>query len=581
MNNNSKNRTEESLRKAFFALQSGNADEARKLFDSLCQTQTDDPELNAQLGRLCFDLGEYATAAKYYTKALSANPDNPRYLALVANAYISLKEYQQAETLLLKALSIEPNCNEAESALGGLYALTGKNDKAEELLEKALLRRPNDAGLHSYLALLFGNLGQYEKALQHAEALKRCSPKNRNPYYVLGKVLTEMGRFSDAVKQYEQAIKIDPGFGVAYEGLSKAKKFTSADLPLIEVAEARLKAGMPTQERYSLHFALGKMLDDMGQWDRAFEHFRQGNLLAKAAIKPQGGQALFKQQKRLCTRRRLVEAQRDGNPSEVPIFIVGMPRSGTSLIEQIISSHPQAAGAGELLDMSQAAIAICSSFKSGILPLRNSETPSREELDRYANAYLQALRKGREQALRVTDKLPGNYLSLGMIALLFPRARIIHVVRHPLDTCLSCYFQMMTEQLWTYDLDWIAEFYRFYRKAMDYWKKTLPSGKIIDVHYEKLIDDPEGQSRLLIERCGLEWDPRCLGFFDSGREVKTASVWQVRQPIYKSSKMRWTKYASHIGGLAHALGDYLQNDRDMLREHGIMLKKKLSLGGFG
>lgn len=581
MNKNSKHRIEESLGKAFFALQNERADEARRLFDSLCQTHTDDPELNAQLGRLCFDLGEFANAAKYYAKASSASPDNPRYLVLVANAHISLKEYLQAEALLLKALSIEPDCNEAESALGGLYALTGQNEKAGVLLGKALLRRPNDSGLHSYLALLYGNLGQYEKALQHAEALKRCAPKNRNSYYVLGKVLTEMGRFTDAIKQFEQAIRIDPCFGVAYEGLSKAKKFTSADLPFIEKAEARLKTAMPAQERYCLHFALGKMLDDMGEWDRAFEHFRQGNLLAKAAVKPQAGRALLKQQKRLCTWRRLIEAQRDGNPSEVPVFIVGMPRSGTSLIEQIISSHPQAAGAGELPDMSQAAIAICSSFESGLLPLRSSEAPSRDTLNQYANTYLQALRKNREQALRVTDKLPGNYLSLGMIALLFPRARIIHAVRHPLDTCLSCYFQMMTEQPWTYDLDWVAEFYCFYRNTMEYWKKTLPPGKIIDVHYEHLIDDPDGQSRRLIEHCGLEWDSRCLGFFDSGREVKTASVWQVRQPIYKSSKMRWIKYAHHIGGLAHALGDYLQEDRDILREHGIALKKKLSLRGFG
>ena len=188
------------------------------------------------------------------------------------------------------------------------------------------------------------------------------------------------------------------------------------------------------------------------------------------------------------------------------------------------------------------------------------------------------LRQGRGNATRIVDKLPDNFFYLGIVASLFPNATIIHALRHPLDTCLSCYFQNFTNVRWACDLDLIGERYRFYREIMDYWRSVLPEGRIVDISYEELIDDPKSQGRRLVEACGLNWDDKMLQFHEEDRIVKSASLWQVRQPIYRSSRMRWKNYASHLGTLADALSAYLQDDREELAQNGITLAAPSAMG---
>jgi hypothetical protein len=274
----------------------------------------------------------------------------------------------------------------------------------------------------------------------------------------------------------------------------------------------------------------------------------------------------------------LQQAESLGNDSGVPVFIVGMPRSGTTLTEQIIASHPRASGAGELQEIDRIAKQICPAADLTQYQSTCRANLTRETLGDKAEQYLDVLRKTREASARVTDKMPDNYFYLGLITMLFPRARIVHMTRNPLDNCLSCYFQCFDQLAWSFDLDWLARRYRFYREVMAYWKSVLPADSILDVQYEQLIEDPETQSRRIIEHCGLAWDPACLEFNRAERAVNTASMWQVRQPIYRTSRKRWRNYASHLGELANGLVDYLGEDAAALAECGIRLRPRWGLG---
>lgn len=419
-------------------------------------------------------------------------------------------------------------------------------------------------------------LGELDKAMEHAEAARRAAPKNVQPYLNLAKILIFMGRKDEALKQVQKALDIDPLCGPALEQLASLKKWQKADLPFVEKMEALQQQPMTVRNRGYLHFALGKMLDDMGDYERAFTHFGKANIYAKPSVERPFDKKLIEREKALCTSKYLASIPAD-DTSDIPVFIVGMPRSGTSLLEQIIASHPQAAGAGELQEVGRLARKL---FETGDYSASGfrSKLPDLAMLNGLREEYLTVLRRHRETAIRITDKMPENFHMLGMIALLFPKARIIHVRRHPLDTCLSCYFQMFDQVYWSYDLEWIANAYRRYRKTMAYWQKTLPSGRMIDVDYENLIENQEVEARRILAHIGLAWDPACLDFFSAKHDVRTVSALQVRQPIYQTSRQRWVNYAPHIGELANRLAEFLQDDREVLAAHGIALKKRGWLG---
>ena len=267
-----------------------------------------------------------------------------------------------------------------------------------------------------------------------------------------------------------------------------------------------------------------------------------------------------------------------GHASEQPVFIVGMPRSGTTLMERMIASNPRAAGAGELPEIPRISRLISPEDNPRQFAATVRANLTDKNITNYAKNYLGVLRQSGGNVDRIVDKLPGNAFNLGLISILFPNATIIHAIRHPLDTCLSCYFQNFTNVRWANDFQVIGEIYDHYREVMTHWEDILPNGKIIDVHYEQLIDDPETYGRHMLEACGLEWDSDSLEFYKKETVVKTASLWQARQPIYQSSKMRWKNYASHIANLADALSDYLQDDRQDLANHGIDLAAPTGIG---
>jgi len=311
------------------------------------------------------------------------------------------------------------------------------------------------------------------------------------------------------------------------------------------------------ESRLIARFALGKLYDDCSEYDKAFEHYAIGNALKRRSIDFDADEhtAWVDRVLDTFTEEFFRVHANEGNQSTRPVFIIGMIRSGTSLVEQILASHSCVYGAGELLEIPGLVRDL-----PDILQTQGTYPECIRRLDSRAirvasERYLQALAGRDDQALRVIDKLPTNFLYLGLIAVMFPNAHIVHCRREPLDTCLSIYFQRFSQgHHYAYDFEDIAAYYAEYERLMRHWKKVLPV-KILDVSYARLVDDLEAETRRMLGFCDLQWEETCLAFHRSARSVRTASSWQVRQPLYRTAQARWKHYGAHLEGLRKALSD--------------------------
>jgi tetratricopeptide (TPR) repeat protein len=550
----------------------GKPEEAQQILDEVERGYIDS-DVGTALGHLFLQMQQPGRAISYYSHALQENLDDPGLYVNLATAYAIAGENLRAEVLLRKALELDPDSPKALMNLGAVLINKRNYVEAEELLSRALKLLPANADILANLATISSAKGDFETATALAKKSIKKNPGNAKTYLLLANIDIELGRIDEAIYQFNKAIKTDRYSGQAYTGLAYAKKYTNEDIPAITRYEKLLQDGMPPDCRSHMHFAIGKMRDDLGEYDEAFEHYRQANLLANRRFDKNIELRMVKQFKRIFTKERLSTASELGHQSDVPVFIVGMPRSGTSLTEQIIASHPDASGAGELTDIERIEKRLCES--NGLDKFKQSCEASLNPsvLQESGEEYLSSLRNNSLTAKKVVDKTPENFLFLGLIRMLFPNSKIIHVIRNPLDTCLSCYFQDFAQVSWSFDLKDVAQRYSFYREVMHYWKSVLPEGSILDVHYENLIDFPEDESRRIIGFLGLPWDEACLNFHKTERAVRTASMWQVRQPIYKTSKMRARRYAKHLTGLANDLQKYLPDDPEFRKEFGV--RKKL------
>jgi len=373
----------------------------------------------------------------------------------------------------------------------------------------------------------------------------------------LGETLLEPGRLDEAEASLRRALQIRPDYLKVRLSLASVRKVKADDenlVALVAADEASRDSTLPGEDAVCLHFALGKSYDDIGDHEKAFPHFLEGNKLKRATLDYDPDE----------TARRIDSIMRNfdmatmdrlrggGDPSHLPIFILGMPRSGTTLVEQIISSYPGVHGAGELSDLK----AIVRRNIAGTAFPDNLRLLDQAQLAAWGAEYVAGLQRRAPAAQRITDKMPANFLAVGLIYLMLPNARIIHVKRNPVDTCLSCFTQLFKDgQEFTYDLAELGRYYVGYARLMEHWRKVLPAGVFLDVQYEDIVAGQEAQSRRIIEYCGLEWNDACLDFHQNKRAVRTASMTQVRQPIYQSSVERWRPYEKFLGPLFDALGD--------------------------
>lgn len=473
---------------------------------------------------------------------------SPRQFLVHTNlgaALSNLGRYGEAEQAFRRAIEIKPACAEAQINLGNLLQLKGEFAASETALRRAVKADPNNPEGLVCLGLTLGVRLEMDEAKNCFERALRLQPRNASALCALGWVASVEGRFEEAEKLFRETLEIDPRKTAAWAWLAGLRRMTATDKGWLEGVERTLASGLPPLEEARLRFAMGKYFDDLGKFPRAFEAYKRANDLHKLIASPydRPSRVQFVDDAiRVCTRQRLTQSREGASESERPVFVTGMMRSGTSLVEQIIASHPDAAGAGELHFWIDAARRHAESLRS--------ELPDGPLTGRLAESYLKLLSRHSTDALRVVDKSTFNSDHLGLIHSVFPQARIIYLQRDPVDTCLSCYFQDFANAAsFTMDLADLAHNYREHRRLVTHWRSVLPAGAFLDVPYAELVAEPEVWSRKIIEFIGLPWDPRCLEFHKTERAVVTASNWQVRQAIYSRSVDRWRNYEKFIGPL--------------------------------
>ena len=490
----------------------------------------------------------YAEAAACYEEALGLDPLHAEAHNNLGSALSHLGHYERAEECFRSAMRAKPSFSDPYGNLAVLLRQKSRLLDSETLLRRALKLRPTNVDARNNLGLTLVFLGRLRDAKACFTKVLKSTPRNVLALFGLGQIATVEGRFEEAEATFRRVLEIDPKMVNAWAALVLTRRMTLADGEWWSRAATLASTVIHPLEEANLRFAMGKYCDDVADFPQAFQNFKRGNDLLKTAAehydRKQRSQ-FIDELMRVYSAQSMSMIGAAGSSSAKPVFVVGMPRSGTSLVEQIIASHPAAYGAGEL-DFWGSLIAQATGTKMGML-----DAPGKLKV---AADYLRVLERVSRNASRVVDKAPTNSDLLGLIYSVFPNARVIYVDRNAIDTCLSCYFQQfLTGINFSLDLSDLVHYYREHRRIMAHWRAVLPPGFILDVSYESLIADQEVWSRKMLDFIGLEWYPGVLHFDQHKRQVATASAWQVRQKIYKSSVARWRNYEKFIGPLK-ALG---------------------------
>jgi tetratricopeptide (TPR) repeat protein len=492
-----------------------------------------------------FNRGEYQRAVECLRELLKADPRNLTALNILGNALCRLGRYDEGAAQFRQAINIKETHPESHHHLGGLLRTQGLLLESEQQLRRALKLQPTLIQAQISLGATLFMLGKLVEARELLEKALRVSPRNVEALMHIGKLAGLEGNKEEAESWYQRALEVDPKAWLAWVGIGELRKFTAADAQWLKGAQAAASNGLAPLSEASVHCAIGRYYDQIGEYENAFNSFRRAKELVKTAGATYSRPDAERNSDtwiRTYTRETLARERLGASESDLPVIVTGMPRSGTSLVEQIIASHPAASGVGELNFWANA----IRKRESGLALAPPDESTSRK----LAAAYLDALTANSGTASRVVDKSIFNFLFLGPIHAIFPRARMICMQRDPVDTCLSCYFQDFAPSLsFAHDLSDLAHLYRQHHKMMAHWRNALPPGTLIEIPYEELTADQEGWTRRMLEFLGLPWDDRCLQFHTTKRAVVTASHWQVRQKIYKSSIARWRKYEKFIGPL--------------------------------
>ncbi len=497
------------------------------------------------LAQQCFARGAYGEAVSCYEKLIAIGPARADTLNNLGAALCKLGRYQEAEASFRKAIGKKTGHPEAHGNLGAVLLWQGRFEQAEHSLRRALKSGPHNLDHRSNLGLTLIYLGRLREARGQIDRVLKAAPRHAAALLGLGLVARLEGRFDEAAAMFERALAVEPDMPDAWAALAGLRRMKSSDADWHVRAEQIAASGIAPLQEASLRFAIGKYCDDVGEFERAFKSYRRANELQKTIAEhydPQARTRFVDDLIRVYTRQTIANGNAGACESMKPVFVVGMMRSGTSLVEQIIASHPAVAAPGELR--------FWDDVVRGNEALIRQQLPAEPTRKKFAQDYLELLQRHGADALRVIDKAPINSDYLGLIHALFPNARIISMWRDPIDTCLSCYFQQFSPALnFTMDLKDLAHYYRERQRLMAHWRSVFAPAAILDVSYAGLIADQEGCSRRILEFLGLPWDPRCLDFHRTERPVVTASYWQVRQKMYADSVQRWRHYRRFIGPL--------------------------------
>jgi tetratricopeptide (TPR) repeat protein len=507
-------------------------------------------ETHNNLGHALQWLGRLDEAKEHYEKALAIKPAYAEACNNLGNVLHLLGRFDEAVAQLELAITLNPMYGEAHVNLGNVLAKLGRADEAIKHFREAIAINNRDVEAHSSLALTLNLLERVDEALAHWDQVVAIEPGHVVALVNRGRTLHALGRMDEGIACLEKAVDLSPENPSAYLELAISKRLTERDPHFVGLLKlARNLEALPEKQKIELHFALGKAFGDIGNYEESFWHLLHGNRAKRQQVTYDEQQLMQRLERKLSvfTAELMREKHGVGDPSPVPVFIVGMTRSGTTLIEQILSSHPKVFGAGERFGLGGVAASI-PDFPEGVAGL------SGEQLRELGGSYLRGIQPLAPGAERITDKMPANFLVAGLIPLVLPNARIIHSCRDPRDTALSCFSTLFaTGQEHTYDLGELGRYIRAYQVLMEHWRSVLPRGMMLDVQYEDVVDDLEGSARRIVAHCGLDWDEACLAFYKAQRPVLTAAMRQVRQPMYKSSVGRWRAYEQQLQPLLHAL----------------------------
>jgi tetratricopeptide (TPR) repeat protein len=578
-----------SLRQAYASLSAGRQTDAEVAFRALLRREPQSVGAWNGLGIAAFQARRFKAAEQAFQRALALDPASAEIKMRLAAA---LRGGGQLDAALLLYEEAAGALNGDASFLnnwGNALADAGQLDKALPVLRQAVAKRPDSESFRVNLARALSKHQDAAEAIQVLEPVLHGSPgpdlmaeygnallqceryqegilwfrkaraaghENIGMLHNLATALQFLGDMAGAEEAYRAVLAIDPASAVSRRQLTSIGKFGSTEDD-IRQARAQLKAsGLSIADRSELYLSLGKAYADIGDHDQAFEHLQAGNQLIRSTLS-------YSHQRNT----ELVDAMIDtfsatfmqeridwGHQSERPIFIVGMPRSGTTLTEQIICSHPRVHGAGELMKIYELFVGLRRKLKPDLGVPRIASLLTPEPTRQAADGYLSYITALDAEASFVTDKLPFNFRYLGFISLLFPRARIIHCQRHPLDIAISCYFARFRDELnFSFNLTEIARYYRDYERLMAHWRNAIPN-PLLEISYESLVFQQEVESRRILDFLELEWDDRCRDFHRNERPILTSSNWQVRQPMYDSSVGRWRHYRDHLQPHLGALG---------------------------
>lgn len=539
------------------AMQNGRFDDAAEMIGQAVQLSPGNPHLLANLGNALLQAGDARTATGHYEAALAVDPNLTEVRRNLATAFMSLDRANDALREITEAARRAPRSLEVQVTLGNILSEAGRSDEAIACFERILAVRPDIAPIHGSLGNVLRQTGRIEEAITQYEKALSLAPGYAESHYDLGFAYQVLGEVADAEASFRKALDLDPGCSKAWRALANLRKNSLSDTDLATIDTELESAELTENQRTHLEFAVGKCREDRKEYGKSFEHFERGNALRRAAA----SYSLERDKKVFGnTRRVFCEAFFErwtgaGSNDATPIFIVGMPRSGTTLVEQILASHSNVFGAGEISALYKA-LASRFTLEHGFDYSAAIGAATPEDLGAVAQRYLDSIRALSSEAVRITDKLPTNFLNLGMISVIFPQATVIHCTRDPRDTCFSIYKHYFGARGhdYAYDLEELGTYYNLYQELMDHWASVLPT-PIHEFKYEDVVADTEKSAKALINACGLQWEPACLEFHQSRRPVATISADQVRRPIYSDSVGAWRRHEEKLAPLLSILVD--------------------------
>jgi tetratricopeptide (TPR) repeat protein len=530
--------------------------EALAPLEKAVSLQPQSAEAHNDLGMALATLDRPGEAIAHFEKAIALKPDFAAAHNNLGNALKAERRLGEAIRHFKEAIALRPDYPLAEFNLAGALAKQERHDDAVEHYRKALAARPDWIAALCGLGFSLHINDQTEQGLACYERVLLLDPACADAHHGFGLTQQALGLLRESRNAFEKAVELAPAVPAYHRSLAETKQFRSDD-PQLAAMEglARRMDTFGEEQQAALHFGLGKAYADLGRHAISFEHLLRGNAIRHRLDEYDEPAQLdmMRHIEKVFTAELLRRRPEAGDLSPLPILIVSMPRSGSTLIEQILASHPRIHGAGELRFLTRATKAFRGRRVEECFP-EIANHLSAGQLRQYAAGYVEHLRSRAPAAERVTDKMPSNYLYIGLTHMALPNARIIHARRDPLDTCVSCFSHNFGHKSFTSDLGALGRYYRSYEVLMAHWRTVLPPGVMLEVQYEELVADFENHARRIVEFCGMDWDPRCLAFYETKRPVRTASVTQVREPIFTSSIGRWREYEPWLAPLFDALG---------------------------